>query len=100
MERLVKMAAPPIVPNWMKKKYLLSRLNEIVSCRKALARGEWDTVARAGENLNGNAETFGFGSFSEIGGKLEESAENHVSLEAERILSQFEKVVAEELSKF
>ena len=81
----------------LRKHYLVSRLREIVHCRTALTQNEWAPIFRAGENLSGNAESFD--KLSPLGRRLETSALAKRKGETHQLLFQFERVVAEELSK-
>ncbi len=85
--------------NDLRKQYLFHRLEEIVSCRSNLVKDNWAPILRAAENLNGNAETFGFVRLSQLGHRLERAAEKKNRKRTHALLLQFEKVVSEELAK-
>ncbi|GEM_PF-488143 len=54
--------------------YLSNRTRELASLASALQRADFEALARAGHNLKGTGEAYGFAELSEIGKALEDAA--------------------------
>jgi HPt (histidine-containing phosphotransfer) domain-containing protein len=83
------------VPVDLQKKYLEHRRTEAVVCENALHSKDFDTIARTGHNLKGNARTFGFGALEDLGRRLETAARKQVSMEIEMVLEEIRRCLKE-----
>jgi HPt (histidine-containing phosphotransfer) domain-containing protein len=64
------------IPKSSQIKYIQRRLDEIEKLKSSLNEGNFETAQRVGHQLKGNAVTFGFDEFQQIGESLELAAQN------------------------
>lgn len=74
-----------IFPKAVLDRYHVRRQNDLDTCRKSLATGDFLTIERVGHTLKGNGITFGFPELSLLGEALESSAQ---AQDSERIAMQ------------
>ena len=85
------------IPQANQLKYLTRRRSEIIELKESLIKGQFDLALKIGHQLKGNAATFGFPEFSEIGQGLEKAAQERDQSRAMEVIEKFDLMVEKNL---
>lgn len=70
--------------------YLLHRKEDVRAIAAALSSGDYGLIENLGHTMKGSGGGYGFDAISEIGGKIEESAQKKKSDEIRKALKELE----------
>ncbi len=90
--------SPEITPELLLS-YLRRRAKDVAACRTAHAAKDWETIARVGHKMKGNAVTFGIEPLERIGTGLEDFANRGDSERLAGLIAEFDNIVATELKR-
>ncbi len=82
------------IPDEARQKYIERRRTDLENCKKALQQKDFDTIARVGHQIKGNASTFGYDELGTIAIEMEKSALSKDTGKLDSALSRFSKFLA------
>jgi HPt (histidine-containing phosphotransfer) domain-containing protein len=83
------------IPEEARIKYIERRKVDLENCKKALQQQDFDTLARVGHQVKGNAATFGYDQLSTIAIDLEAFALKKDTKGLDSVLARFTKFLSQ-----
>lgn len=84
------MSSKIIIPDEMKVRYIERRKKDLVDCRQALSKHDFECISGVGHQIKGNAATFGFGELTPMAIEMEKLAATKDLTNLAEVLNRFE----------
>ena len=82
------------IPEEARLKYIERRKTDLETCKNALKQKDFDSIARVGHQVKGNASTFGYEDLSSIAIDLEKCALSKDASGLDSVLGRFTKFLS------